>query len=942
VVLDVIVTDGNQGDSSSLGIAINNIHLLRELSTVTNSSTETASVTRDVASLRIRDSDDSLAPVVSSYHTLELALQPLSTSSDNQFQLEAENSMPQEIRLRQLHLKVNALFGRIQQSEQQTQQTQQQMNELLGREQQTDQQMKEVLGKVQQTDQSMQEVLGREQQTDQQMKEILGKMQEIDRQLEEAQCTQLQMQQLQNTQQQQQQMNDKIETALRTLQQLDQKTQVSQQHTHDKQDQLQQQLNEALEWIQQMDEQIQDMERSLSTQRRQKTLQAFHYFAFVQSRAQALLATSYKGLSIPRLFIVLLEPTDAIDGQGRSCLLQFRLRFLCECDAHKMTKNANGLHKVHLVDHPGYELVNLDEFIDKYGSYLLTILYTVKYGTKAGGLAVLPLLGLKDATEDEEDEVHIQSIKKNFGGFVEDTITHLEGVINMTDKRPKTSAHQGLDLLELEQLTSYLKVRDGERSIGYLRPVTTQEEYCAWVCFDHILEYYGPAFQRMKYTLSTSGAVLDSYCQLKFTSATTTKQLYDAISDARFVKSIGYWEPLTYLDLEVSTHSSTMKPVPDIDSALKSLQKPMQDVHRPAANGINGNKSIFDLGILTLDFDRFSMQADGFAEGVIGTVFFEVPQLSGLTPNDLEFIRQCQPIYLDILCASEETDEARLVDILQHSKNLSQLCIGCSSERSFKLINSILSTREKTLQSRGLSALRYLEVAQEGLAPPTIVPEPCSCDQYTESIIASFSEDSCLLDMHVNLSSDQLDSDDTAVCDFFRRYGWAIKTLGVPYLFGDHHAKQLDESTQEHGSMIEHLDITPIWLTETGLNAIDRVVKRSQNFVSMRLTLSKLEENDQMEKALVVLKRYKDRLKSLRLTGDATGWLIRVAEAFPAKEDFPVLESLCGEYGVPWKANNPGFVAWIKGVPQPSRAFCSASVGKVGDKGLLHHWAYNC
>ncbi|KAF9359962.1 hypothetical protein BGX34_008034 [Mortierella sp. NVP85] len=914
VVLDVIVTDGNQGDSSSLGAAIDNIQLVKELSAVTNSSTEATSSTRDVVSLRIKDSNDSEAPVVSSDHTLELALQPLSTSSGNQFQLEAENSMTQETRLRQLHLRVDALFGRIQQSEQKAQQTQQQMDEALGREQQTDQQMKEILEKIQ----------------------------EIDRQLEEAQSTQLQVQQLQKAQQQQQQMNDKLETALRTLQQLDQKTQVPQQHMQDKQDQ-QKQLNKALERIQQMDEQIHDMERLLFTQKRQKTLQAFHYFAFVQCRAQALLATSYKELSIPRLFIVLLEPTDAIDGQGRACLLQFRLRFLCECDAHKMTKNANGLHKVHLVDHPGYELVNQDEFINKYGSYLLTILYTVKYGTNAGGLAVLPLLGLKDATEDEEDEVHLQSVKKNFSSLVDDTITYLEGAIDITDKSPKTSAHPGLDLLELGQLRTYLKVKDGESSIGYLRPVTTQEGYCAWVCFDHILEHYEPAFQRLKYTLSASGGVCDNnQIQLKITSATKAKQLYDAIGNARFVQSIGDWQPLTYLGLEVSAHSSTTKPVPDIDSALKSLQKLMQDVHGPAANGINGDTSLSDLEQISLDFGRLSMVANGISRGVIGDVTMEVPRLSDLTPDDLEFIRQCQPVLLKILRASQEKDEARLVNILQHSTNLRELRIGCSNKRSFKLINSILSTRVKTIQTRGLSALRTLEVTREGLTTPTQAPEPCSCDQYTVAVTASFSEVSHLFEMHVNLSPGQLDPDDTAVCNFLRHYGWAIKTLGAPYLFGDHHAKHLDESTQKHGSMIEHLEIAPISLTETGLDAMDRVVKRSQNFISMRLTLNKLEENDQIEKALIVMKRYKDRLKSLRLTGDDTGWLIRVAKAFPAKKDLPVLESLCGEYGEPGKENNPSFMEWVKGAPQPFRAFCSALIGKVGDKGLLHQWAYNC
>ncbi|KAG0238184.1 hypothetical protein BGX31_003357 [Mortierella sp. GBA43] len=106
-----------------------------------------------------------------------------------------------------------------------------------------------------------------------------------------------------------------------------------------------------------------------------------------------------------------------------------------------MGKDCDKPHEVHLANHPGYDINNQDDFINKYGSYRLTMMYMVKYGAKARGLVVHQLLGLN----------HVIGEGENIGSIDD------------------TSAHQWLDATELAKLKSHLKVMDEDSFSGGLR-----------------------------------------------------------------------------------------------------------------------------------------------------------------------------------------------------------------------------------------------------------------------------------------------------------------------------------------------------------------------------------------------------------------------------------------------------------------------------------------
>ncbi|KAF9993057.1 hypothetical protein BGZ65_011478, partial [Modicella reniformis] len=251
---------------------------------------------------------------------------------------------------------------------------------------------------------------------------------------------------LERVQQTQQQMED----VLQKIQQTDQ-----QQLQHQKQidDIMQQahQMSQQMHERSQDNHQIREEAKQCLKQSSQLQRQEFDRLMIIKSHAQALLIRSFQELPIPRLFIVL--PNADLRSQRRVQVnsLQFRLYYLCECGDHTMNENSKGLHEIHMAEHPGYEVDNHNEFFNKYGSYLLTMMYMVKYGAVAAGRVVPSLQNLKIAKEINMDRTRLRQL-------VDDTLSYLEDTLN--NNYTDLTANWELDLTELAQLKSYLKVKD--------------------------------------------------------------------------------------------------------------------------------------------------------------------------------------------------------------------------------------------------------------------------------------------------------------------------------------------------------------------------------------------------------------------------------------------------------------------------------------------------
>ncbi|KAF9360365.1 hypothetical protein BGX34_007806 [Mortierella sp. NVP85] len=309
------------------------------------------------------------------------------------------------------------------------------------------------------------------------------------------------------------------------LHQLKEQTQQMQQQLEDslqKRQQLQQQLDESLQKVQQQQQQIHAMNQSghppghsSEKQRHQAIPQRMPDTSHLQKLAlDRLLAIQKEILSEPnldsqemahpRLFVVLPTTAGIVDSHDELYATQFRLHFLCECGYHTMSKKSIGMHTIHLTQHPGYALNNPSGFFDKYGSYLLSMLYMIKHGAKTEGFMVPPLEQLGTAIDQEDFDV-----TKSTGRLVDEMTAHLNERLgnNMAFIADKT-----LDASELDQLGSYLKAEGDEGSSGDLKQTITQDENRVWICSKHIREYHDSILQRFRDIITANG---DHYWQEK-------------------------------------------------------------------------------------------------------------------------------------------------------------------------------------------------------------------------------------------------------------------------------------------------------------------------------------------------------------------------------------------------------------------------------------------
>ncbi|KAK3825568.1 MAG: hypothetical protein J3Q66DRAFT_396526 [Benniella sp.] len=184
-----------------------------------------------------------------------------------------------------------------------------------------------------------------------------------------------------------------------------------------------------------------------------------------------------------------------------------------------MSENSKNRHEIHLAKHEGYELDRPTEFFEKYGSYILTLMYMVKHGIMAAGVVVPPFVGTKlleglDAAETYLSQPPWQGDR---------TLKVLEGA-------------------DLRRLESYLKVKDEGRVLGNLYRIVTSVGHVKWMCIEHFRENYRESAQhRLREIVdSNSGVFMEDLCKIKLTlkSNTVAKPFYEALVDARGIQAL--------------------------------------------------------------------------------------------------------------------------------------------------------------------------------------------------------------------------------------------------------------------------------------------------------------------------------------------------------------------------------------------------------------------
>ncbi|KAF9979812.1 hypothetical protein BGZ65_005972 [Modicella reniformis] len=840
-------------------------------SSLVKSSSDIGSISRNTDAPRITEIDmedqalvlhsqasSSESQTLQRLYPASTSLQPIRGHSSTVY-VETENNATHQARLDSLQKQIDKILHETQQIEQLQQQQQQQIEQALQEIQQTNHQMHK--------------------QQQQQIEEIHHQMhkqytEEIQKQTHQHQQHSEEIQQLTN--QHQQQIDDIL-----------QQVQAMKQDGH--------------QMIQQIHALKQSNRKEASEQqvRREETFQLqgqeFDRLMVIKYRTQALLGTPFQELLIPRLFVVLPVTSSMVDKDGSPCPLLYRLYYLCECGTHTMSESSKGRHEIHMANHPGYDLDNHSTFFDKYGSYLLAMMFMVKYGAVAAGRVVPPLANLRLAGGIDTEKGHLNR-------QVDDTITYLEDTlcINKNDMDP--IQHWEVDHSELIHMKSYLKTMEGQNSFGDLHPTTTQDRQCVWVCNEHQREYHDSIMQQLRKVIKANGGYEEYNKEagkikniIMIRSDALTKRFYDALLEVRWIQNADNQWYLTALDLKLGYDRLITTSIAHILVNLNNMES------------------------LELDFRQVLLTIGTSPDGT-GYMKIEMGKFKDLTHDDFEFVHECHNTRLTIRNTPQEVNDYSLISTLQRSTKLEFLRIRCLANRASAVINLITSTREKTLLRGEPVSLRTFELMDEDLVTVDI-STPWD-DHHIITTTLKFTEDSEEFEMRtrIGLGLNRTVTKDDSVRDFIQHYGWTIEILKSPSVLDDHLVSLLHNSIRERGSQIIKLSIVPSSLTKAGLDTLDQIIRISPNLVSLQLWFNKLEDAYQLEKALLLLERYKERLEGIGFYGDSIAtWLPQIIKTYPNKNSFPKMNS----FGV--QSNFPrNCTEWVTGMisvplqPSPS------------------------
>ncbi|KAG0323649.1 hypothetical protein BGZ99_002634 [Dissophora globulifera] len=276
--------------------------------------------------------------------------------------------------------------------------------------------------------------------------------------------------------------------------------------------------------------------------------------------------------SEPRLFIVLPMRNGMSDTADTNPLTKFRLYFLCECSTDTNSEDDDFSQGIHFVKHEGYDIRNPNDFFQKYGPYLLTMLQMVKYGFVAARIRVPVLAHFKQINGIDSIKQTLNITQATIGSLVDDSIayiknvvTNIEDVINMPVDSLNIDNQDVLDGVDLRQVRSHLKVNnESSRVLSNLHRIVDSEGHIKWVCVDHYHNIYETsAIEELKTMMVTShtGQFFEEkgLVDVQLPSSIQAEQFYDVMVKTRCVVDLKVslqWDP-TRDDLQILAKAVT-------------------------------------------------------------------------------------------------------------------------------------------------------------------------------------------------------------------------------------------------------------------------------------------------------------------------------------------------------------------------------------------------
>ncbi|KAG0221282.1 hypothetical protein BGX31_010039 [Mortierella sp. GBA43] len=232
--------------------------------------------------------------------------------------------------------------------------------------------------------------------------------------------------------------------------------------------------------------------------------------------------------------------------------------------------------EIHLTEHEGYDIAKPAEFFKKYGSYILAVMYMFKMGTAAEGVVVPPLAGFRADGEFDssgrfkECMQHIKPLVDDSIAFLQDLVLNNLGSPTGSENPQSLSDMRLLEGVDIQQLESYLRIKDGHRFLGGLYRTVTSKGHVNWVCKNHhrANNQESSITALREFAQKNHGTLEEQLGELKvgLGSSQSAKDLKDVLATVPGIQKlvVGFWWEATMDDLKDFAEAIAMTNIVDL------------------------------------------------------------------------------------------------------------------------------------------------------------------------------------------------------------------------------------------------------------------------------------------------------------------------------------------------------------------------------------------
>ncbi|KAF9358831.1 hypothetical protein BGX34_008747 [Mortierella sp. NVP85] len=255
-------------------------------------------------------------------------------------------------------------------------------------------------------------------------------------------------------------------------------------------------------------------------------------------------------------------------------------------------------------------------------------------------------------------------------------------------------------------------------------------------------------------------------------------------------------------------------------SALTELDLHLEERYRKDWSVTEVIRKLGDLEVLKLDYGHFSTRVV-VSRGTIQTAEMRIVHLCTLISQDIEFACGGHLDKLEVEYTPQGSDEGKLGDIVRLNPGIKSLEIGCRVSRATFIINIVISTRAKAIQSGNKFAFCIFKLKEERLIPLDW-RRYLDYDRVTATI--SFPANSS----DYTMRSEYIMNDSHGYWDFVLKYGWSLVIFRTSSVFCDRHVELLNVVTELRGSQLHWLDLDISSLSDSGRQCLSQVLGRSK------------------------------------------------------------------------------------------------------------------